>query len=120
MIGMHARLLYFGRLRVFGRPMWTRLSVASQYKMDANGPPVCAHCDRVALARFCFHVFRHAYVHRGVPMVSLHHAMPFGATASVVAWHQVGSLLQKVARQILHLPLWRYVDDFFAAERRVM
>ena len=50
-------------------------------------------------------------------MVSFHHGCPFGATASVVAWHRVGALIEKIARKILHVPLLRYVDDFFAAER---
>ena len=43
--------------------------------------------------------------------------MPFGATASVVAWHRVGDLLLEIARRLLHLPAFRYVDDYFAAER---
>jgi hypothetical protein len=34
-----------------------------------------------------------AYVLGGEAMVSFHHAMPFGATSSVLAWDQVGDLL---------------------------
>ena len=53
----------------------------------------------------------------GVHMVAVHHGMPFGATASVVAWHKLGALIQKIARVMLHAPIFRYVDDYFAAER---
>ena len=60
-----------------------------------------------------------AYIHDGVPWVAQHHAMPFGATASVSAWHRVGGLLLELARRLLQLPIYRYVDDYFAAERSV-
>jgi hypothetical protein len=58
-----------------------------------------------------------AYLYHGEPWVAMHRTMPFGATASVVAWHKVGALLQDIARQLLHLPVFRYVDDYFASER---
>ena len=58
-----------------------------------------------------------AYVVDGRPLVSFHHAMPFGATSSVFAWHRVGDLLCQVARKVLHLPVYRYVDDYFAFGR---
>ena len=58
-----------------------------------------------------------AYLYHGIPMVAFHHGMPFGATASVLAWHKVGGLIQKIARVILHALVYRYVDDYFAAER---
>ena len=58
-------------------------------------------------------------MYRGVAMVSVHHAMPFGATASVVAWHKVGGLIQSIARRLLHIPVFRYVDDYFTPERCV-
>ena len=58
-----------------------------------------------------------AYLYHGEPWVAVHRSMPFGATASVVAWHKVGALLQDLARHLLHLPVFRYVDDYFAAER---
>ncbi len=45
-----------------------------------------------------------AYLHHGVPLIALHKGMPFGATASVVAWHRVGALLATIARDVLHLP----------------
>ena len=43
--------------------------------------------------------------------------MPFGASSSVVAWHRIGDLLLCIARDILFLPVFRYVDDYFCAER---
>jgi hypothetical protein len=58
-----------------------------------------------------------AYVLGGEAMVSFHHAMPFGATSSVLAWDQVGDLLCVLARRLLHVPVFRYVDDFFCPER---
>lgn len=58
-----------------------------------------------------------AYLHHGVPLVALHNGMPFGATASVVAWHRIGAFMATTAREVLHLPVYRYVDDYFAAER---
>ena len=56
-------------------------------------------------------------MYKGIHMVALHHGMPFGATASVLAWHKLGHFIQKVARIMLHAPIFRYVDDYFAAER---
>ena len=57
-----------------------------------------------------------AYQYRGDTWVAVHTSMPFGATASVIAWHRVGALLLEIARRVLHLPVFRYVDDYFAAE----
>ena len=42
---------------------------------------------------------------------------PFGATASVYNWERVGRFLRKIARKLLHIALFEYVDDYFAAER---
>ncbi len=58
-----------------------------------------------------------AYYCGGVIWAAFHHAMPFGATSSVYAWHRVGALLCSIARKVLHLAVYRYVDDFFAVER---
>ena len=46
-----------------------------------------------------------------------HCATPFGALSSVHHWERIGTLLCTVARRILHLPVFRFVDDFFAACR---
>lgn len=45
-----------------------------------------------------------------------HAAMPFGAIASVHAWDRVGAFLRELGRKLLHLALFRYVDDFFAPD----
>ena len=45
--------------------------------------------------------------------------MPFGAKASVYAWERLGHLIATVARRVLKLPVFRYVDDFFAPEPQV-
>ena len=60
-----------------------------------------------------------AYMYHGEPWIAEHHAMPFGATASVLAWHKVGGLLALIAIVLLHLPVYRYVDDYFSADRCV-
>ncbi len=61
-----------------------------------------------------------AYIFQGEPWIAVHQSVPFGATASVLAWHKVGALILDLARQLLHLPVFRYVDDYFAAERHVV
>ena len=58
-----------------------------------------------------------AYWHKGVQMVAAHMACPFGAASSVYNWERVGSLLCGLARRLLHIAAFRYVDDFFAPER---
>ena len=47
-----------------------------------------------------------------------HIGMPFGAAASGIAWHKIGHLLSMIGREMLGLPLFRYVDDYFAVDRR--
>jgi len=59
------------------------------------------------------------YLFEGKVWVSFHHGMPFGAMSSVYAWHRVGAALAAIARKVLHLPVLRYVDDYFAVEGRV-
>ena len=59
------------------------------------------------------------YLFEGESWVSFHHGMPFGATSSVYAWHRVGAAIGTIARRLLHMPVLRYVDDYFAVERRV-
>ena len=58
-----------------------------------------------------------AYRLQGRVWTAVHQAMPFGATSSVEAWHRVGDLLTTIARRLLHLPVFRYADDFFSLER---
>ena len=57
-------------------------------------------------------------IYLGEVWVSFHHGMPFGATSSVYAWHRVGAAIGAIARRLLHLPVLRYVDDYFAVERQ--
>ena len=82
-----------------------------------NGQQASVLCSHLASKFGCMCITGIAYMHKGKPVVAIHHGMPFGATASVVAWHNVGALLQKVARVMLLTPVYRYVDDYFAAER---
>jgi len=46
-------------------------------------------------------------------------ATPFGASSSVYSWERVGALICTIARRALRIATFRYVDDFFAAERYV-
>ena len=57
-----------------------------------------------------------AVLREGVTMVARHNAAPFGAVASVHAWERCGALLWHIVCAILHLPVLRYVDDYFSAE----
>ena len=68
--------------------------------------------------------------------IAKHFSMPFGAIASVHYWDRIGlwfcsalslvsrvlawatgALLTFIARRVLHLPVLRYVDDFFSVSR---
>ena len=57
------------------------------------------------------------YKQGGRVMRSTHLSCPFGATASVFNWERVGRFLRKIARKMLHIAMFEYVDDYFAAER---
>ena len=57
------------------------------------------------------------YCHHGRVLKSVHKSCPFGATSSVHNWERVGRFLRTVARKLLHIALFEYVDDYFAAER---
>ena len=43
--------------------------------------------------------------------------MMFGATSAVHAWDLIGAFILHLARVMLHMPVLRYVDDYFSAER---
>ena len=58
-----------------------------------------------------------AWLYHGEPWTATHIGMPFGAAASGIAWHQVGHLLLMIGSILLGLPLYRYVDDYFAIDR---
>ena len=49
--------------------------------------------------------------------MATHIGMPFGAAACGIAWHKIGHLLLMIGRIMLGLPLYRYVDDYFSADR---
>ena len=53
-------------------------------------------------------------------MASRHAACPFGAIGSVHAWERVGAGIAFIFRKLLMIAGYRYVDDFFAAERQVV
>ena len=58
-----------------------------------------------------------AFKHDNEIWTSQHLATPFGSVGSVHAWHRVGEAISVIAREILRIPLLRYVDDFFSIDR---
>ena len=63
-------------------------------------------CARERRQRFCLQVY-----------VSQHKSSPFGAASSVHHWERVGDAIAVFARRLLHLPVLRYVDDYFSLDR---
>lgn len=49
--------------------------------------------------------------------VSEHYTLPFGSVGSVYGWDRVGCLIRTLARRLLKIPVLRYVDDLFGADR---
>jgi len=56
------------------------------------------------------------FSHLGVKYFARHIATPFGCVGSVHSWHRIGAALLCIARRLLGLVLFRYVDDFFGLE----
>jgi len=50
------------------------------------------------------------------PVIAGHMAAMFGGVSSVFHWERVGELVKSIARRLLHLPVLRFVDDYFAPE----
>ena len=55
-------------------------------------------------------------MHKGVTWQAQHLTCPFGAKASVTAWHRVSSLLKHDMIQSTGSVIGRYVDDFFGVD----
>ena len=51
--------------------------------------------------------------------MSQHYVCPFGTIGSVHGWERIGAALEFLAMVLLHLALFRYVDDYFGVERHV-
>lgn len=58
-----------------------------------------------------------AFRHNARTFVAQHFAMPFGASASNIAWDRIGALLAHLSRRLLKIGTLRYVDDYFGPER---
>lgn len=58
-----------------------------------------------------------AFLHKHRSAFAQHLCLPFGSVASVHHWDRIGALLRAIARRFLHLPVSRFVDDFFAMAR---
>ena len=68
------------------------------------------HSDHI---QFAWVVWLAAGLLRAAP----HWGMPFGAAASVVAWHRVGAFFSALLLRVALAPVARYVDDYFGASR---
>ena len=53
------------------------------------------------------------FMRNNQPVAARHFALPFGSIASVHNWDRIGELLKAIVRQVLHVPVLRFVDDFF-------
>ena len=51
---------------------------------------------------------------QSVLMLADHNSASFGAVAAVWAWHRIANLILAYCRQVLKLPLMKYVDDYFS------
>ena len=51
---------------------------------------------------------------QSVMMLAVHNSALFEAVAEVWAWHRIANLRLAYCRQVLKLPLMKYVDDFFS------
>ena len=90
-------------------PSRPSMGMWSCFRCPRDGASVCGRCA-VDLACDC-----DAQV-----MASRHAACPFGAIGSVHAWERVGAGIAFIIRKLLMIAGYRYVDDFFAAERHVV
>ena len=107
------------RYRDYGRQTSMPLSGGYPSEIVRNGLQVrFPRYGRSSLLVVCIRDRGIAYLYKGKPMLAFHHGMPFGAASSGEAWDEVGSLIQEAAQKLLHMPLFRYVDDYFSCERR--
>ena len=60
-----------------------------------------------------------AFESDGNSVTSQHITAPFGSVASVHAWERIGAALAHLARNLIKIPVLRYVDDFFGPERHL-
>ena len=56
------------------------------------------------------------FLFQGVPMAACNNTMPFGSVGSVHAWDRIGFFLRHCARELFHLTVFRYVDDYFGVD----
>ena len=53
---------------------------------------------------------------RRIPIAPSHHAMCFGLVGSVHAWNRIAAFIRHVARTLLRIPVFCFVDDYFSLE----
>ena len=57
-----------------------------------------------------------ALVIEGQVKVARHNSMMFGSRGSVVAWNRIGEFVRAIARKMLRVSCFRWVDDYFGVE----
>ena len=57
------------------------------------------------------------FVFNAVIYMAQHRSLPFGTISAVQGWHRAGAAILFVMRRKLKLPMARYVDDYFGANR---
>ena len=109
--------LHSSRYRAYGKQTWIQRSSEFPYVQITgaaalSSPIICTKSHRAH--RWAATV---AYTLEGRTHTAQHLAMPFGARSSVEAWERVAGIILVAAREILFLPAFAYVDDFFCPER---
>ena len=82
-----------------------------------DGPPRLPFESKERYVNFILHVLWAFDVGWVKVLCAQHFATPLGATASVISWERIGAAIAHLAHVFLKLPVLRYVDDFFSAER---
>ena len=95
-----------------------RLSTALGHNADLSffKADVDAAYRRVPVASSCLNLVWIVFLVNGITWASCHRSLAFGLVAAVHAWNRVGACLTHICRQLLRIPLLRYVDDLFAVE----
>ena len=95
-----------------------RLSTALGHNADLSffKADVDAAYRRVPVASSCLNLVWIVFLVNGITWASCHRSLAFGLVAAVHAWNRVGACLTHICRQLLKIPLLRYVDDLFAVE----
>ena len=85
--------------------------------------PLLFKCDVKSAFRRCPIYWRHIhhaaviFLYQDTPWIAIHKTTNVGAISSVHAWHRLSNVLLRFFRTRFHLPICKYVDDFFGCSR---